>query len=138
MPILGILQILLPGTKGTKFEDDYLELVFDTIAELGFNGVTYMPSRNSPDQLQRLRGLCKKHNLFEISGEDINSPRQSFICDAMKDGSYSNLKDSTWAMIGHEKVSTADMSAGMFAEKAINEYPDLYERIDVYKRLGME
>jgi len=25
-------------------------------------------------------------------------------------------------MIGHEKVSTADMSAGMFAEKAINEY----------------
>jgi hypothetical protein len=56
----------------------------------------------------------------------------------MKDGSYSNLKDSTWAMIGHEKASTADMSAGMFAEKAINEYPDLYERIDVYKRLGME
>ena len=40
MPILGILQILLPGQKGTKFEDDYLELVFDTIAELGFNGVT--------------------------------------------------------------------------------------------------
>lgn len=124
--------------KAQKFEDDYLELVFDTIAELGFNGVTYMPSRNSPDQLQRLRKLCKKHNLFEISGEDINSPRQSFICDAMKDGSYSNLKDSTWAMIGHEKASTADMSAGMFAEKAINEYPDLYERIDVYKRLGME
>lgn len=123
--------------KAQKFEDDYLELVFDTIVDLGFNGVTYMPSRNSPDQLKRLRGLCKKHNLFEISGEDINSPRQSFICEAMKDGSFSNLKDSTWAMIGHEKASTADMSAGMFAAKALNDYPDLYERINVFKLLGM-
>ena len=122
--------------KAQKFEDDYLELVFDTIVDLGFNGVTYMPSRNSPDQLKRLRGLCKKHNLFEISGEDINSPRQSFICEAMKDGSFSNLKDSTWAMIGHEKASTADMSAGMFAAKALNDYPDLYERINVFKTKG--
>ena len=124
--------------KAQKFEDDYLELVFDTIVDLGFNGVTYMPSRNSIVQLHRLRELCKKHNLFEISGEDINSPRQSFVCEAMKDGSFNNLKDSTWAMIGHEKASTADMSAGMFAAKALNDHPDLYERIDVYKRLGLE
>ncbi len=124
--------------KAQKFEDDYLELVFDTIVNLGFNGVTYMPSRNSPVQLEQLRGLCRKNNLFEISGEDINSPRQSFVCEAMKDGSFSNLKDSTWAMIGHERASTAEMSAGMFASKALNDYPDLYERINVYKLLGMK
>ena len=123
--------------KPQKFEDDYLELVFDTIVNLGFNGVTYMPSRNTTIQLERLRGLCRKHNLFEISGEDINSPRQSFVCEAMKDGSFNNLKDSTWAMIGHELASTDDMSQGMFASKALTDYPNLYERISAYKLLGM-
>ena len=33
----------------------------------------------------RLRALCEKHGLFQISGEDINSPRQSFVCEAQRD-----------------------------------------------------
>jgi len=41
--------------------------------------------------------------LMEISGEDINSPRQSFICKALDDPAFSNLADSTWALIRHER-----------------------------------
>lgn len=136
---LGDVTDSVTGDKrAQKFEDDYLELLFETITELGFNGVTYMPSRNTPDQLNLLRKLCKKHNLFEISGEDINTPRQSFVCEAMKDGSYSNLKDSTWAMIGHEIAATADLSAGMFSPKTLADYPDLDQRIHVYKLIGLK
>ncbi|GAG69318.1 unnamed protein product, partial [marine sediment metagenome] len=67
--------------KAQKFEDAYLELLFDVIKELGFKAVTYMPTRNSITQIKRVQCLCKKYGFFQISGEDINSPRQSFICE---------------------------------------------------------
>ncbi|MBR6729103.1 MAG: PHP domain-containing protein, partial [Clostridia bacterium] len=78
-------QSVTGDKKAQKFEDDYLELLFETISELGFDAVTYMPSRNTPEQLARVMELCDKYNLFQISGEDINSPRQSFICDKLDD-----------------------------------------------------
>ena len=49
--------------KSQKFEDSYIELLFETIKELGFNAVTYMPSRNTMDQLRRVRALCDKCGL---------------------------------------------------------------------------
>ena len=42
-----------------------------------------MPTRNTMEQLTRLRRLCDENGLFQVSGEDINSPRQSFIIRAM-------------------------------------------------------
>lgn len=70
--------------KSQKFEDEYLELLFQVLKDLGFNAVTYMPSRNSLEQLMRVKELCEKYEFLEISGEDINSPRQLFICEALK------------------------------------------------------
>lgn len=88
--------------KAQKFEDDYLPLLFEVLHDLGFNAVTYMPSRNTMEQLLRLKEFCKKYELMEISGEDINSPRQSFICEALKNPVFANLIDSTWWLIKHE------------------------------------
>mgnify|MGYP007058149328 FL=1 len=105
--------------------------------DLGFNAVTYMPSRNSMEQLKRVKALCQQHGLFQISGEDINSPRQSFVCIAMRNKEFSNLFDSTWALIGHEKAATIDIRNAMFSEETIKKYPDLDERISVYKRIGL-
>lgn len=65
--------------KPQKFEDDYIDELFKVISDLGFNAVTYMPSRNTMKQLNKVKDLCIKHQLFQISGEDINSPRQGFI-----------------------------------------------------------
>ena len=93
--------------KTQKFEDDYLDLLFDELNRLGFNAVTYMPTRNTLEQLLRIKELCKKYNLMEISGEDINSPRQVFICEALKNPIFSNLVDSTWALIKHERGESA-------------------------------
>ena len=88
--------------KAQKFEDDHLQLVFDTLKDAGVGCITYMPTRNTPQQLDTLRELCRSYDMFEISGEDINSPRQSFIIKAMEDERFSNLIDATWKLIEHE------------------------------------
>ena len=90
--------------KAQKFEDDYLEDVFECLKETGVKAVTYMPTRNTPAQLKRLRGLCEQYGMFQISGEDINSPRQSFVIRAMEDPQFQNLIDATWQLIEHETV----------------------------------
>ena len=88
--------------KAQKFEDDYLDDVFECLKEEGVTSVTYMPTRNTPAQLERLRGLCDQYGMFQISGEDINSPRQSFIIKAMENPMFKNLIDATWKLIEHE------------------------------------
>lgn len=88
--------------KAQKFEDDYLDDVFECLKEEGVKAVTYMPTRNTPAQLERLRGLCDAYGMFQISGEDINSPRQSFVIKAMENPMFRNLIDATWKLIEHE------------------------------------
>ena len=89
--------------KAQKFEDDYLDDVFECLKEEGVKAVTYMPTRNTPAQLERLRRLCEDYGMFQISGEDINTPRQSFVIKAMENPMFQNLIDATWKLIEHEK-----------------------------------
>ena len=101
---LGDVGDSVTGDKKTqKFEDDYLDDVFECLKEEGVKAVTYMPTRNTPAQLERLRGLCDQYGMFQISGEDINSPRQSFIIRAMENPMFQNLIDATWKLIEHEQ-----------------------------------
>ena len=88
--------------KAQKFEDDYLDELFVFLKNEGVKALTYMPTRNTPEQLKRVRGLCEQYNMFQVSGEDINSPRQSFIIRAMENPMFANLIDATWKLIEHE------------------------------------
>jgi len=134
---LGDVSDSVTGDKRPQsFEDSYLDLLFETIKSVGFRAVTYMPSRNTLKQLVRVKELCKKYDLLEISGEDINSPRQRFICAAQRNEVFSNLFDSTWALIGHESEAAKDPYSGMFSPSVILKYPDLYQRISVFKDIG--
>ena len=136
---LGDVGDSVTGDKKTqKFEDAYLDDVFEVIHTLGFNAVTYMPSRNTMPQLTRLKTLCEQYGFFQISGEDINSPRQSFVCHAMRNDFFKNLIDSTWALIGHEKAATDDTTKGMFSNETITTYPDLNHRISYFMKLGLK
>ncbi len=109
-PYLGDIKDSVTGDKKAQlFEDSYLDKLFDVLHEIGIQAVSYMPTRNTIDQLKRLRALCEKYQMFEISGEDINSPRQSFVCLAMRDPLFANLTDSAWALIGHERAATDDI-----------------------------
>ena len=101
---LGDVEDSVTGDKkAQKFEDDYLEDVFECLREEGVKAVTYMPTRNTQKQLNRLRSLCEQYGMFQISGEDINSPRQSFVIKAMENPVFANLIEATWKLIEHEK-----------------------------------
>ncbi len=128
-----ITESITGDKKAQKFEDSYLDSLFDIIKDLGFKAVTYMPTRNSMEQIRRVKGLCEKYKFFQICGEDINSPRQSFTCKILKKRELHNLIDSSWALIGHENMAEKDLDEGIFSEKMIKKYPDLDERIEVFK-----
>lgn len=134
---LGDVGDSVTGDKrAQKFEDDYLDELIEYIARLGFRAVTYMPSRNTPAQLSRIRALCERHSLFQISGEDINSPRQSFVCEAQRAQEFANLYEATWALIAHEWRATNDPADGFFAEKTIAACPDMAKRIKAFADYG--
>lgn len=136
---LGDVGDSVTGDKKTqKFEDDYIDLLFDELKRLGFRAVTYMPSRNTQKQLRRVKALCDKHEMFQISGEDINSPRQKFICEALKDPEFKNLTDSTWALIGHETAATDALDKAMFSKESDEIFMDLNERIEYYRNIAIK
>lgn len=108
--------------KAQKFEDDYLDLLVDVLRDLGFDAITYMPTRNTLPQLRRLMKLCEEKGFFQISGEDINSPRQSFKCKALDDPNFGHLIDATYTLIGYENAATKDLCA------ARKEYSEIFER----------
>ena len=134
---LGDVGDSVTGDKrAQKFEDDFLDELIEYVAKIGYRAITYMPSRNTRAQLRRLRALCEKHNLFQISGEDINQPRQSFVCEAQRDPEFANLYEATWALIAHEWRATDNPDDGLFTEKTIARWPDLNQRVKAFAEYG--
>lgn len=104
---LGDVTESVTGDKAAqKFEDDYLDELFSELCRMGVRAVTYMPTRNTRAQLERLRSMCDSYGMMQVSGEDINSPAQSFVIHAMEDPMFSNLVDSTWRLIENEQHGT--------------------------------
>ena len=131
-PYLGDIGVSVTGDKKAQiFEDGFLDELFEVLKDLGIRAVSYMPTRNTREQLLRLKNLCERHQMFQISGEDINSPRQSFICAALADPLFSNLIDNTWALIGHEKAATQDLS-----QSFVNLDLPLEEKIIYFRDIG--
>ena len=123
--------------KSAKFEDSFLDDLVVELKKAGYNAIAYMPTRNTPKQLERIMKLCRDNGFFEISGEDINSSRQKFACEALAKPEFSHLIDSTWALIGHEYITTQKgVEYGMFSEKTIAETPNLNERIKKFASIG--
>lgn len=130
---LGDVGDSVTGDKrAQKFEDDYLDELVPFLKELGFRAITYMPSRNTMAQLNRVRALCEQYGLMQISGEDINSPRQSFVCEAQRDPAFAHLITATWALIAHEWRVTANPEDGLFSAKSVEKWPSLAERLSAF------
>ncbi len=124
--------------KAQKFEDDYLDELMPELKRIGFQAVTYMPPRNTREQLLRLQKLCQKHNLMEISGVDINSSRQSFNCPEILEPEFHHLVENTWTLIAHEKLASHDETFGFFQKKnPFSRFP-LEKRIEIYTEVGKQ
>ena len=122
--------------KAQAFEDSYLDELLVYLKELGMRAVTYMPARNSDAQLKRIIRLCHEYGFFQISGEDINSPLQKFICEKIETPECKHLIDSAWALIGHERAAAAGLSKGMFSPETVSQMPLINDRIKHFARIG--
>ena len=101
--VLGALRDSVTGDKkSAKFEDAYLDELMAFLRQRGVKGITYMPSRNTDQQMDRLMGLCDKLGFTQISGEDINSSRQSFICKELAKPKFRHLVDAAWKLVNQE------------------------------------
>jgi len=130
--------------KSEKFEDEFLPELFDELEAVGFPAVTYMPPRNTLAQLARVGELCRSHGFMEISGVDINQPRQSFNCPELLRPEFSHLDESTWALVAHEALAGADISYGFFsrdnpfAKDASGAALGLHARLALYAKAGRD
>ena len=122
--------------KAEKFEDDFLEELVPELAKIGFKAITYMPPRNTREQLARLRKLCQASGLMEISGVDINSSRQSFNCPILLEPEFRHLTDAAWALIAHEKLAAVDPKLALFSPENPLASASLEERIAKYSDIG--
>jgi hypothetical protein len=122
--------------KAEKFEDDFLDELVPELARIGFKAITYMPPRNTKEQLFRLQKLCQENGLMEISGVDINSSRQSFNCPILLEPEFLHLADAAWALIAHEKLAAADPKLALFSPDNPMASQPLEERIAKYAEIG--
>ena len=122
--------------KAEKFEDDYIEELFAELSRLKFLALTYMPPRNTKEQLRNLRKLAAQWGFMEISGVDINSSRQSFNCPEVLLDDFRHLLDTTWALIAHERLASVDKRYGLFSENNPLASMDLPERLEAYAGFG--
>lgn len=134
---LGDIERDVTGDKKReKFEDEYLDELIPYLKALGFRAVTYMPSRNTEKQMKRLIKLSRENALMEISGVDINSPRQSFSSPELLFPICRHLVDSAWALVAHEKLSSVDTRYGLFSPDNPMITLPLEKRIEIYASIG--
>ena len=130
---LGDVGDSVTGDKRAQaFEDAYLDELIAYVKELGFTALTYAPTRNTPAQIARIDALIDRYGFMPISGEDINSPRQSFVCEAQRGDMFRLLYDSAWALIEHEYRMDFDGAEGIFGAAAVKREPDLKKRIAAF------
>nr|WP_321307394.1 PHP domain-containing protein [uncultured Sphaerochaeta sp.] len=122
--------------KAEKFEDEFLEELLDLLVDIGFPAVTYMPPRNTKEQMLRLQKLARERNLMEISGVDINSSRQSMNCPELLEPTARHLVDAAWALVAHEKLASCDDTLGLFHPQNPMSGSSLDEKLKHYAALG--
>ncbi len=122
--------------KAEKFEDDFLDELVPELKKIGFKAITYMPPRNTREQMVRLQKLCKENGLMEISGVDINSSRQSFNCPILLEPEFKHLAAAAWALIAHEKLAAADDKLALFSPENPMADLSLEERIARYAEIA--
>ncbi|MCD4550310.1 PHP domain-containing protein [Schaalia sp. lx-260] len=121
--------------KAEKFEDEFLDELVEAAADRGLRAITYMPPRNTSEQLRRVHELALRYGMLEISGVDINQPRQSFNCPELRRPEFADLNEATWALVAHEALASVDPDLTLLGTQRLT--PNrLAERIRQYAPLG--
>ncbi len=131
-----VLESPTGDKKAMKAEDDFLELFMEESKALGFASIAFMPTRNSIEQLKRVMKLCDEYELMQVSGEDINQPRQSFITEKLRLPEFTHLESTTWAVIGSERLAQKDVELSIVSRQTKEKYPQLSDRVAYFEGVG--
>lgn len=138
-PYLGDVTASVTGDKKAQtFEDEYLDELFPLLKKLNFKAITFMPSRNTGEQLARLMGLCEQYDFFQISGEDINQPRQEFICKSMRKPEFEHLSLAAWALIAHERLAAENVTNSIYSDFTLERFPRMEDRLKYFSDYAKE
>ena len=124
--------------KKQIFEDSFLDDLVGYLTRIGIRALTYNPTCNTDDQLSRIKYLCETNGLFQISGDDIDSSMQDFICEKIETPEYCHLIESAWALVGHELASEQGVNEGMFSTHTMGRLPNLNDRIKHFADLAKD
>jgi hypothetical protein len=83
-----------------------------------------------------VHALCEDKGFIEISGVDINSPRQSFNCPEIRRKEFAMLVETTWALAAHETRCARSDDEGLFNSANPLASKPLAERIRIYAEAG--
>ncbi|GAA4907560.1 hypothetical protein GCM10025789_28820 [Tessaracoccus lubricantis] len=129
--------------KAEKFEDDFLDELVEFLGQIGMPAITYMPPRNTAEQMARIAELADRNGLLEVSGVDINTPRQVFNCPELQRPELAHLNDATWAMVAHEQLAEFSRGAewdgrplGLFDDGSPLAGLSLKDRVKRYSAVG--
>ena len=105
--------------KAEKFEDDFLEELFSELERMGMPAITYMPPRNTAEQMARVAELAAVFNCPELQRPEL-----------------AHLNDATWAMVAHEQLANESASLGLFSPDSPLAVLRLTDRVARYGALG--
>jgi len=125
-----------PFNSTVNYGQENLDKLFIQLKNAGINAVSYSPLKITDEHRKKVQNLCRHYELLEINGNDINSPRNKFDNEELLKEEFANLTDSSWAVIGHDRMANLDIINGMFTDKAINRSPRLKDREILYSQIG--
>ncbi len=135
-PYLGDITSTTADKSADNFEDSFLDELLYYLHDAGIRGIAYMPPRNTAAQMKRIQRLCLQHGFMEISGVDINSPRQSFHCPQVLRSDCKHLIDATWALVAHEWLVKQEMRFGLFSPQNKLPFEHFQDKLYYYSYIG--
>lgn len=132
-PYIGDIEQTLHGeTVVEKFEDGFLEPLLERLREHSVRAVCYRLTSNTPEQIERVRELCKRLELMEISAGATLSRKQQDNTFAAGENSFA--ADCMWAVAGNSHAHNAEET--LFSDTSCQMLPALSDRIAVFSSRG--
>ena len=117
-------------------DESLSEEFFKELKDIGFKAVSYESSKLGEDRIKEISTICEKLEMLQLSGDFIDRPRNSFTASYSNTAVYDQLKETSWAIIGHEKAASVNEEFGIFSNKIIEKFPTLKERVAYFSYLA--
>lgn len=132
-PYIGDIEQTLHGeTVAEKYEDDFLEPLLEKLKECSVRAVCYRLTSNTPEQIERVRELCKQFGLMEISAGATLSRKQQDNRFDVEENRFA--ADCMWAVAGNSRANNAEET--LFSDTSCQMLPALSDRIAVFGSRG--